>query len=57
MVFQSYAVWPHLTVFDNIALPLREGAQRVDRHEVERRAIRRWSWWNWKCLRNDRPRC
>jgi iron(III) transport system ATP-binding protein len=23
MVFQSYAVWPHMTVFDNIAYPLR----------------------------------
>ncbi|MBA7713421.1 Maltose/maltodextrin import ATP-binding protein MalK [subsurface metagenome] len=24
MVFQSYAIWPHLSVFDNIAYPLRE---------------------------------
>ncbi len=23
MVFQSYAVWPHMTVFDNVAFPLR----------------------------------
>jgi ABC-type Fe3+/spermidine/putrescine transport system ATPase subunit len=23
MVFQSFAVWPHMSVFDNIALPLR----------------------------------
>lgn len=23
MVFQSYAVWPHMTVFENIAFPLR----------------------------------
>ena len=22
MVFQSYAIWPHLTVFENVALPL-----------------------------------
>jgi len=22
MVFQSYAVWPHMTVFENIAYPL-----------------------------------
>jgi iron(III) transport system ATP-binding protein len=23
MVFQSYAIWPHMTVFENVALPLR----------------------------------
>ena len=37
MVFQSYAVWPHLTVFENIALPLREGAQKIPRSEVNGR--------------------
>lgn len=37
MVFQSYAVWPHLTVFDNVALPLREGAQKIPRGEVRAR--------------------
>jgi ABC-type Fe3+/spermidine/putrescine transport system ATPase subunit len=37
MVFQSYAVWPHLTVFENVALPLREGAQKIPRSEVNQR--------------------
>lgn len=37
MVFQSYAVWPHLTVFDNVALPLREGAQKIARNKVRAR--------------------
>jgi len=37
MVFQSYAVWPHLTVYDNVALPLKEGVQRIARGEVDRR--------------------
>ena len=23
MVFQSYAIWPHMTVFENVAFPLR----------------------------------
>jgi iron(III) transport system ATP-binding protein len=27
MVFQSYAIWPHMTVFDNVAFPLREKAR------------------------------
>lgn len=37
MVFQSYAVWPHLTVFENVALPLREGAQKIPRDKVNAR--------------------
>jgi iron(III) transport system ATP-binding protein len=28
MVFQSYAIWPHMTVFENAAFPLRVPARR-----------------------------
>lgn len=28
MVFQSYAIWPHLSVFENVAFPLRTGNKR-----------------------------
>ncbi len=28
MVFQSYAIWPHLSVFENVAFPLRTGGVR-----------------------------
>jgi multiple sugar transport system ATP-binding protein len=35
MVFQSYALYPHLSVFDNIAFPLRIG--KVRRDEIRRR--------------------
>ena len=35
MVFQNYALYPHLSVFDNIAFPLR--ARRVDASEIGRR--------------------
>ena len=28
MVFQSYAIWPHMTVFDNAAFPLTVPTQR-----------------------------
>jgi iron(III) transport system ATP-binding protein len=31
MVFQSYAIWPHMTVFENVALPLKaRGTPRAD---------------------------
>jgi iron(III) transport system ATP-binding protein len=40
MVFQSYAVWPHLTVLENVTLPLAKGEQRVPRREVAERARR-----------------
>ena len=32
MVFQSYAVWPHMNVFDNVAYPLE--IKRVPRAEI-----------------------
>src|SRR5262244_755813 len=35
MVFQSYAVFPHLTVFDNVAFPLE--IRRIRRAEIRRR--------------------
>ncbi len=38
MVFQSYAVWPHLNVFQNVVLPLTEGQRRIPRSEVRDRA-------------------
>jgi iron(III) transport system ATP-binding protein len=37
MVFQSYAIWPHMNVFDNVAFPLtvRARSQRLPRRELE----------------------
>src|SRR3546814_920455 len=32
MVFQSYAIWPHMTVFENVAYPLR--VRRVPKHDI-----------------------
>jgi multiple sugar transport system ATP-binding protein len=39
-VFQQYSLYPHLTVFDNIAFPLRSAMRRVDAGELKRRVER-----------------
>ncbi len=39
MVFQSYAIWPHMDVFDNVAFPLQEAAQRIPKAEIRERTL------------------
>ncbi len=34
MVFQSYAVWPHMTVFENVAFPLR--IAKISNNEIQK---------------------
>ena len=35
MVFQSYAVWPHMTVFDNVAYPLK--IKKLDKATIKQK--------------------
>lgn len=35
MVFQNYALWPHMTVFKNVAYPLK--VRKVNKAEIEKR--------------------
>ena len=37
MMFQSYAIWPHLTVFENVAFPLRVRREPAD--DIKRRVM------------------
>src|SRR6185503_11187196 len=37
MVFQSYAIWPHMTVFDNVAYPLQ--IRRRPKEEIRKRVL------------------
>lgn len=39
MVFQSYAVWPHMDVFENVAFPLRVGKRRPKGAVVRERVM------------------
>lgn len=38
MVFQSYAIWPHMTVAENVAFPLK--ARRFPKGEIKERVLR-----------------
>jgi ABC-type Fe3+/spermidine/putrescine transport system ATPase subunit len=38
MVFQSYAIWPHMTVAENVAFPLK--ARRFPKNEIKQRMLR-----------------
>ena len=38
MVFQTYAIWPHMNVFDNVAYPLQ--TQKMAREEIRRKVAR-----------------
>ena len=38
IVFQDYAVWPHMTVLENVCYPLKK--QRVPKDEIRQRAMR-----------------
>jgi iron(III) transport system ATP-binding protein len=40
MVFQSYAIWPHMTVYENVVFPLRFGPRRVPKRELPERVRR-----------------
>jgi iron(III) transport system ATP-binding protein len=39
MVFQSYAVWPHMTVFQNVAFPLVNGPHKLSKAEVRKKVM------------------
>ena len=40
MVFQSYAIWPHMNVFENAAFPLRVGKRKYSKQELEEKVTR-----------------
>jgi iron(III) transport system ATP-binding protein len=40
MVFQSYAIWPHMSVFDNAAFPLQVSRKNPSKREIQDRVHR-----------------
>jgi ABC-type Fe3+/spermidine/putrescine transport system ATPase subunit len=42
MVFQNYALFPHMTVYDNIAFPLRR--RKMDKERLKPKSTGPWNW-------------
>jgi iron(III) transport system ATP-binding protein len=40
MVFQSYAIWPHMNVFQNAAFPLQVGRGKFSKAQIEEKVMR-----------------
>ncbi len=40
MVFETYALYPHLSVFENIAFPLRAPGRRIDEDRIKQAVVR-----------------
>ncbi|MDR7031050.1 ABC transporter ATP-binding protein [Rhizobium rosettiformans] len=40
MVFQSYAIWPHMSVFENAAFPLRVRSKRLPEKEINDKVMK-----------------
>ncbi len=40
MVFQSYAIWPHMDVFTNTAFPLQVGKKKYSKSEIDAKVMR-----------------
>ena len=56
MVFQSYAVWPHLTVFQNVALPLARARKKFPAVKSTAGYEKHSAWCSLTSKRIDRPR-
>jgi len=53
MVFQAFAVWPHLTIFDNVAFPLQ--IRGIPKHEIAEKAKRALSYTNLLSVADSYP--
>ena len=53
MVFQAFAVWPHLTIFDNVAFPLQ--IRGMTRHDIAEKTRRALSYTNLLSVENSYP--
>ena len=55
MVFQSYAIWPHMTVFENVAFPLIHRKKKLSKIAVRERVLETLSLVHLDGLQDRRP--
>ena len=48
MVFQNYALFPHMTVYENLAFPLR--VRKIPKDEADKKLIKLYLWYPYKDL-------
>jgi ABC-type spermidine/putrescine transport systems, ATPase components len=51
MVFQNYALFPHMTVYENLAFPLR--VRKIPKDEADKKLIKRYQWYHFKASKLD----
>ena len=49
MVFQNYALFPHMTVYENLAFPLR--VRKIPKDEADKKLIKHCQWYHFKALK------
>ncbi|MBW2029704.1 MAG: ABC transporter ATP-binding protein [Deltaproteobacteria bacterium] len=40
MVFQSYAIWPHMNVYENVAFPLKQGKRKLSKAQINEKVTK-----------------
>ena len=51
MVFQNYALFPHMTVYENLAFPLR--VRKIPKDEADKKLIKLYLWYHFKVLKQE----
>ena len=51
MVFQNYALFPHMTVYENLAFPLR--VRKIPKDEADKKLIKRYQWFHFMVLKQE----
>jgi len=51
MVFQNYALFPHMTVYENLAFPLK--VRKIPKDEADKKLIKLYQWFHYMVLKQE----